>query len=152
MSDKFGEGRDPYLYPGLDIMRNRLNIHQQQRLEQACAESVENGRNAEHRVIAVAGEQTADKIGHKADQRTGQRPKEHTGQENRHGLNGETGRLVGHRNDEPGQNDGYGGQQRAGHQRPDVLQTMARRGLRSGGRHVFGHKKASYCVNGRRFG
>ncbi|MFS9823170.1 hypothetical protein WKV01_24255, partial [Salmonella enterica] len=22
MSDKFGEGRDPYLYPGLDIMRN----------------------------------------------------------------------------------------------------------------------------------
>lgn len=34
MSDKFGEGRDPYLYPGLDIMRNRLNIHQQQRLEQ----------------------------------------------------------------------------------------------------------------------
>lgn len=23
MSDKFGEGRDPYLYPGLDIMRNR---------------------------------------------------------------------------------------------------------------------------------
>ncbi|MGQ7158285.1 hypothetical protein ACUODF_53530, partial [Escherichia coli] len=21
MSDKFGEGRDPYLYPGLDIMR-----------------------------------------------------------------------------------------------------------------------------------
>ena len=36
MSDKFGEGRDPYLYPGLDIMRNRLNIHQQQRLEQAA--------------------------------------------------------------------------------------------------------------------
>ena len=33
MSDKFGEGRDPYLYPGLDIMRNRLNIRQQQRLE-----------------------------------------------------------------------------------------------------------------------
>lgn len=31
MSDKFGEGRDPYLYPGLDIMRNRLNIRQQQR-------------------------------------------------------------------------------------------------------------------------
>ena len=26
MSDKFGEGRDPYLYPGLDIMRNRLNM------------------------------------------------------------------------------------------------------------------------------
>ena len=24
MSDKFGEGRDPYLYPGLDIMRNIL--------------------------------------------------------------------------------------------------------------------------------
>ena len=38
MSDKFGEGRDPYLYPGLDIMRNRLNIHQQQRLEQAAYE------------------------------------------------------------------------------------------------------------------
>lgn len=38
MSDKFGEGRDPYLYPCLDIMRNRLNIHQQQRLEQAAYE------------------------------------------------------------------------------------------------------------------
>ena len=38
MGDKFGEGRDPYLYPGLDIMRNRLNIHQQQRLEQAAYE------------------------------------------------------------------------------------------------------------------
>lgn len=23
MSDKFGEGRDPYLYPGLNVMRNR---------------------------------------------------------------------------------------------------------------------------------
>lgn len=38
MSDKFGEGRDPYLYPRLDIMRNRLNIRQQQRLEQAAYE------------------------------------------------------------------------------------------------------------------
>lgn len=38
MSDKFGEGRDPYLYHGLDIMRNRLNIRQQQRLEQAAYE------------------------------------------------------------------------------------------------------------------
>lgn len=38
MSDKFGEGRDPYLYPGLDIMRNRLNIRQQQRLEQVAYE------------------------------------------------------------------------------------------------------------------
>lgn len=27
MSDKFGEGRDPYLYPGLNVMRNRLGIH-----------------------------------------------------------------------------------------------------------------------------
>ena len=128
-------------------------LFHQQRLEQACAEPVENGRYAEHRVIAVAGEQTADKIGHKADQRTGQRPKEHTGQENRHGLNGETGRLVGHRNDEPGQNDGNGSQQRAGYKRAHVLQPVVRRSLRSG--HVFckiRHKKASYCVNGRRFG
>ncbi len=31
MSDKFGEGRDPYLILAL-IIRNRLNIHQQQRL------------------------------------------------------------------------------------------------------------------------
>jgi cell filamentation protein len=23
MSDKFGDGRDPYLYPGLNVMRNR---------------------------------------------------------------------------------------------------------------------------------
>ena len=121
------------------------------RRKQPRAQTVENGRHAEHRVIPVAGEQTPDKIGHEPDQRAGQRAKEHTGQEDRHGFERKTGRLIGHRNDEPGQNDGYGGQQRAGHQRPDVLQTMARRGLRSGGRHVFGHKKASYCFNGRRF-
>ncbi|UMX58202.1 hypothetical protein MJ524_26340 [Escherichia coli] len=40
MSDKFGEGHDPYLYPGLErIMRNRLNIRQAKRLEQAAYEN-----------------------------------------------------------------------------------------------------------------
>ena len=38
MSDKFGEGRDPYLYSGLQVMRNRLGIRQAQRLEQAAWE------------------------------------------------------------------------------------------------------------------
>lgn len=38
MSDKFGEGRDSYLYPGLKVMRNRLGIRQAQRLEQAAWE------------------------------------------------------------------------------------------------------------------
>ncbi|EBX8839454.1 putative adenosine monophosphate-protein transferase Fic [Salmonella enterica subsp. enterica serovar Urbana] len=38
MSDKFGEGRDPYLYPGLNVMRNRLGIHQAQRLARAAYE------------------------------------------------------------------------------------------------------------------
>lgn len=38
MSDKFGDGRDPYLYPGLNVMRNRLGIRQVQRLEQAAYE------------------------------------------------------------------------------------------------------------------
>ncbi|EDZ8708858.1 putative adenosine monophosphate-protein transferase Fic [Salmonella enterica] len=38
MSDKFGEGRDPYLYPGLNVMRNRLGIYQAQRLAQAAYE------------------------------------------------------------------------------------------------------------------
>ncbi|ANI80951.1 putative adenosine monophosphate-protein transferase Fic [Kosakonia oryzae] len=38
MSDKFGDGRDPYLYPGLNMMRNLLGIHQAQRLEQAAYE------------------------------------------------------------------------------------------------------------------
>ncbi|MDM4218467.1 MULTISPECIES: putative adenosine monophosphate-protein transferase Fic [Klebsiella] len=38
MSDKFGEGRDPYLYPGLKVMRNHLGIRQAQRLEQAAWE------------------------------------------------------------------------------------------------------------------
>ncbi|EDJ2930506.1 putative adenosine monophosphate-protein transferase Fic [Salmonella enterica subsp. enterica serovar Derby] len=38
MSDKFGEGRDPYLYPGLNVMRNRLGIHQAQLLAQAAYE------------------------------------------------------------------------------------------------------------------
>lgn len=38
MSDKFGNGRDPYLYPGLNVLRNKLGIHQAQRLEQAAYE------------------------------------------------------------------------------------------------------------------
>jgi cell filamentation protein len=38
MSDKFGDGRDPYFYPGLNVMRNRLGIHQAQRLAQAAYE------------------------------------------------------------------------------------------------------------------
>nr|WP_318383345.1 putative adenosine monophosphate-protein transferase Fic [uncultured Enterobacter sp.] len=38
MSDKFGDGRDPYLYPGLNVMHNKLGIHQVQRLEQAAYE------------------------------------------------------------------------------------------------------------------
>lgn len=36
MSDKFGEGRDPYLYSGLKVMRNRTGIRRAQRLEQAA--------------------------------------------------------------------------------------------------------------------
>ncbi|WLI77935.1 putative adenosine monophosphate-protein transferase Fic [Kosakonia sp. H02] len=36
MSDKFGDGRDPYLLPGLKVMRNVLGIHEKQRLEQAA--------------------------------------------------------------------------------------------------------------------
>jgi len=36
MSDKYGDDRDPYLYPGLNVMRNRLNIHQADRLAQAA--------------------------------------------------------------------------------------------------------------------
>jgi cell filamentation protein len=38
MSDKFGDGRDPYFYPGLNVMRNRLGIREAQRLEQAAWE------------------------------------------------------------------------------------------------------------------
>lgn len=38
MSDKIGDDRDPYLYPGLNVMRNRLGIHQIGRLEQAAYE------------------------------------------------------------------------------------------------------------------
>lgn len=38
MSDKFGDGRDPYLYAGLDVLKNRLNIRQAQRLDAAMLE------------------------------------------------------------------------------------------------------------------
>ncbi|EML2225967.1 TPA: putative adenosine monophosphate-protein transferase Fic [Klebsiella aerogenes] len=38
MSDKYGDDRDPYLYPALDVLRNRLGIHQAQRLEQTAWE------------------------------------------------------------------------------------------------------------------
>jgi len=46
---------------------------------------------------------------------------------------------------------GNGSQQRAGYKRADILQTTARSSLDSGSGGVFGHKKASYCFNGRRF-
>ncbi|AUU83017.1 putative adenosine monophosphate-protein transferase Fic [Leclercia adecarboxylata] len=36
MSDKYGNDRDPYLYPGLNVMRNRLGIRQAERLAQAA--------------------------------------------------------------------------------------------------------------------
>ncbi len=38
MSDKIGDGRDPYFYSGLNVMRNRLGIREAQRLEQAAWE------------------------------------------------------------------------------------------------------------------
>ena len=38
MSAKIGDDRDPYLYPGLNVMRNRLGIHQVERLAQAAYE------------------------------------------------------------------------------------------------------------------
>lgn len=38
MSDKFGNDRDPYLFPGLNVMRNKLGIHEATRLEQAAWE------------------------------------------------------------------------------------------------------------------
>ncbi|MDU1653270.1 putative adenosine monophosphate-protein transferase Fic [Leclercia adecarboxylata] len=38
MSDKYGNDRDPYLYPELNVMRNRLGIRQAERLAQAAYE------------------------------------------------------------------------------------------------------------------
>ena len=38
MSSKYGDDRDPYLYPALNVMRNRLGIRQGQRLEQTAWE------------------------------------------------------------------------------------------------------------------
>ncbi|EKM7808928.1 TPA: putative adenosine monophosphate-protein transferase Fic [Klebsiella aerogenes] len=38
MSAKYGDDRDPYLYPTLDVLRNRLGIRQTQRLEQTAWE------------------------------------------------------------------------------------------------------------------
>ena len=38
MSDKYGNDRDPYLYPELNVMRNRLDIRQAKRLAQAAYE------------------------------------------------------------------------------------------------------------------
>lgn len=39
MSSKYGDDRDPYLYPALNVMRNRLGIRQAQRLEQTAWKS-----------------------------------------------------------------------------------------------------------------
>lgn len=38
MSSKFGDGRDPYLYPVLDVLRNLPGIRQARRLEQVMLE------------------------------------------------------------------------------------------------------------------
>ncbi|WP_044183757.1 putative adenosine monophosphate-protein transferase Fic [Phytobacter massiliensis] len=38
MSDKVGDDRDPYLYAGINVMRNLLGIRQAQRLEQTAWE------------------------------------------------------------------------------------------------------------------
>ncbi|MTH47745.1 putative adenosine monophosphate-protein transferase Fic [Intestinirhabdus alba] len=38
MSDKYGDGRDPGLYAGLNVLRNRLGIRQARRLEQVTRE------------------------------------------------------------------------------------------------------------------
>ncbi|WAH50652.1 putative adenosine monophosphate-protein transferase Fic [Pseudescherichia vulneris] len=38
MSDKFGDGRDPYFYAGRNVMSNRLGIHQAKQLEQVAYE------------------------------------------------------------------------------------------------------------------
>ena len=38
MSDKFGDERDPYLYPALNVLRNRLGIRQANTLQQAALE------------------------------------------------------------------------------------------------------------------
>lgn len=38
MSDKVGDDRDPYLYAGINVMRNLLGIRQAQRLEKAAWE------------------------------------------------------------------------------------------------------------------
>lgn len=38
MSDKYGNDRDPYLYPELNVMRNRLGIRQAERLAEAAYE------------------------------------------------------------------------------------------------------------------
>lgn len=35
MSDKFGDGHDPYFWPGIQVLRNRLDIRESQRLLQA---------------------------------------------------------------------------------------------------------------------
>ncbi len=38
MSDKFGDERDPYLYPALNVLRNRLGIRRAKNLQQAAFE------------------------------------------------------------------------------------------------------------------
>lgn len=35
MNDKIGDDRDPYFYPGLKVLRNRLNIHEAAGLQEA---------------------------------------------------------------------------------------------------------------------
>ncbi|WP_413736744.1 putative adenosine monophosphate-protein transferase Fic [Sodalis sp. RH21] len=35
MNDKFGDGRDPYFYPGIQVLRNKLDIHESAGLREA---------------------------------------------------------------------------------------------------------------------
>jgi outer membrane biosynthesis protein TonB len=77
----------------------------QQPAEQTGADTIEDRGNAEDRVVAEAGEETADQIGGEADQTAGQRAEQHTGEENRHSLDGKTGTCIRHGDNEPCQNN-----------------------------------------------
>lgn len=109
-------------------MRPDVDLFHQHRPEQARAQAVQDRRNAEHRVIAVAREQAPDKVGHKADQRAGDRPEEHARDEDRHGLEREARRLIRHRDDEPRQHDRDGREQGGRGKDADIFQTGMLRG------------------------
>ena len=119
----------------------RIGLPCEHRTEKTCAQTIENRRDAEQRIVAVAREQAADQVRREAHERAGDGTEEHAGEEDGHRFQREARRHVGHRDDQPRQHHADGGENGGNNQRSDIFET-ARMRARDGCRLIFRHKNS----------